>query len=135
MPRASSGFSTPTLPPELKPRYSTFPKVRKTSLKYLENLEELNVDSQEGLLPTSLVHLAGLKKLQRLFIRFCCLGDQIMPYLGKLSELRELEMIYNDETEVGLRHLLNLKKLEKLEVDYMEDRSELIAQILRKPAK
>src|SRR5262249_28093177 len=99
-------------------------------LQHLENLEELNVDSQEELDPRSLQHLAKLKHLQRLTLRFCRMDDTIMPYLGRLLELRELDLIYNDISDDGLRNLFNLKKLKKLEVDYMDKRRNLVKEIL-----
>lgn len=100
-------------------------------LKHLPNLTELNLDSQESLDPSSLRHLTGLKHLQVLTVRFCRLGDELLKHISQCSELRELDVIYNEFTADGLEQLRNLKKLEKLEFDYMEtEYKQLRADIL-----
>lgn len=99
-------------------------------LRHLQRLEELDISSLERLDPSSFRHLAALKKLQQLTLRFCHLGDEILSHIGKCAELRGLYTDYNEFTEEGLQHLLNLKKLKKVELDYMDDYADLVAQLL-----
>jgi uncharacterized protein (TIGR02996 family) len=105
-------------------------------LRHLTGLEELDVSSLTGLDQESLRHLRPLKKLCKLNLMFCEFGDAIMPHLGRLAALEELEMIYNNEvTDEGLEQLASLENLERLDVDDEVRRADLIRLLLRGDAR
>jgi len=97
-----------------------------SQLKALENLE---VDSLEQLKPRSFRHLSTLKKLTRLTVCFCRLGDEILKHISKCKQLRELDLVYNRFTSSGLEYLRALKNLEAIDIDYLEDHRELFEEI------
>jgi uncharacterized protein (TIGR02996 family) len=105
------------------------------SIRRLKHLEDLELDSLEELDPASFRYLPELKNLKRLSIRFCGLGDAVLPYIARCTELRELTMIYSNCSNDGLKELLKLKKLEKLEIDYEDENRELINTLLGKNSR
>jgi len=102
-------------------------------LRHLNSIEVLTLDSLEALDARSFRHLIALKNLKSLTVRFCGLGDEILKHIGQCSELRQLDLIFNRFSGQGLRNLLNLTKLEKLEIDDMEKHQDLLAEVLGKP--
>ena len=102
-------------------------------LRHLMSVEDLELDSLEQLDPRSFRHLAALPNLQRLTVRFCRLGDEILKHIGQCAALREMDLIYNKFTAAGLEHLRNLKSLEKIDFDYIGEHRQLVSELLNKP--
>jgi uncharacterized protein (TIGR02996 family) len=101
-------------------------------LRYLTGLEELWVWSTPTVEPDSAQFLVGLPRLKVLGLFNCQLDDAIMPHLGKLAALEELNLTENEVTDAGLEHLAGSRTLKKLEVDHEQRRKALVRRLLRR---
>lgn len=56
-----------------------------------------------------------LVALESLILSDNAFGDKVMPSIGRLSELRHLEIAHTKITDVGVQGLISLRQLEKLD--------------------
>jgi len=65
----------------------------------------------------SIAKITSYPHLKRLEIQRTKIGDQELVFIGKLKELKELNLAGNPAiSDIGIKHLQNLKKLEKLDL-------------------
>jgi internalin A len=94
--------------------------VNDDDLQYIETLsqiQELNLSSNLQLTDAALIHIRGLKKLQKLDISLTRITDAGLALLKGLIEIKELDLGNTEITDVGLEQLKALKNLEKLALE------------------
>ena len=107
-----------TLFPKLKKlRISKLPQVTGAGLehvKQLENLIDLDLSENSSLFDADLVHLADMKKLQRLNLWRVAVTDEGIAHLKGLTGMRWLNLDNTQITDAGLDSLSGMSKLEFL---------------------
>jgi Leucine-rich repeat (LRR) protein len=84
------------------------------SLRPLQQLEELTLDTAEFITDAAISHLRAHKKLRKLVLRGTDITDVSLPYIAELTALQSLDLSFTMVNDVGLESLPALTELEEL---------------------
>lgn len=91
-------------------------KVTDAGLKHLEKLPLFRIDlSKTAVTNAGMAEIAKIEGLERLVVTQTAISDEGLAFIGTIESLQELDIAQaGDITDVGLKHLYNLKALKAL---------------------